>query len=220
MFFTIKMDWTDTQYFLRDLVLAPLGLKCCILALICPTFGQICPTLSPICPSFIGFILLWAQFVLPYLGHLSYPTLGGKGNLTPAFAFRSSLGLRPWELLQTKGYIWSYIPRLVLIRIQTLVVLFKISLLFSYGCSTPVAYFWALSSNKWGNLQSVLRISSLCEPNFPLQFNTPSKGNENVQQFSRVILWKLNSWLKKHDIILESFTRQSHKFKLFDKIIK
>ena len=32
--------------------------------------------------------------------------------------FRSSLGLRPRELLQAKGYIWLYIPPLVLIRIQ------------------------------------------------------------------------------------------------------
>ena len=34
------------------------------------------------------------------------------------FAFRSSLGLHPRELLQAKGYIWPYIPPLVLLRIQ------------------------------------------------------------------------------------------------------
>ena len=32
--------------------------------------------------------------------------------------FRNSLGLCPRELLQAKGYIWQYIPCLVLIRIQ------------------------------------------------------------------------------------------------------
>ena len=89
------MDGTNTPYFLRDLVLAPLGLKCCILGLICPTFGKICPTLSPICPTFTGFILLWAQFVLPYLGHLSYPTLGGKGSLTPVLVVFCSSNERP-----------------------------------------------------------------------------------------------------------------------------
>ena len=56
MFFTIKKDATNTQYFLRDLVFAPLGLKCRILGLICPTFGLIGPTWSPICPTFTGFI--------------------------------------------------------------------------------------------------------------------------------------------------------------------
>ena len=34
------------------------------------------------------------------------------------FTFRISNGLRPWELLQNKEYIWPYIPPLVLIRIQ------------------------------------------------------------------------------------------------------
>ena len=34
------------------------------------------------------------------------------------FTFRSSLGLRPWQLLQAKGYIWPYIPRLVLTLVQ------------------------------------------------------------------------------------------------------
>ena len=43
--------------------------------------------------------------------------LGIYGQIYP-FAFRSSLGLRPRELLQAKGYIWPYIPPLVLIRIQ------------------------------------------------------------------------------------------------------
>ena len=43
--------------------------------------------------------------------------LGIYGKIYP-FAFRSSLGLCPWELLQAKGYIWLYIPCLVLIRIQ------------------------------------------------------------------------------------------------------
>ena len=37
-----------------------------------------------------------------------------------ASASRSSLGLRPRELLQAEGYIWPYIPPLVLIRIQLL----------------------------------------------------------------------------------------------------
>ena len=83
MFFTIKKDGTNTQYFLWDLVFAPMGLKCCILGLISLTFGLICPTWSPNCPTFTGVILFWAQFVLPYIGHLSYPTLGGKGNQTP-----------------------------------------------------------------------------------------------------------------------------------------
>ena len=41
------------------------------------------------------------------------------GHIYP-FAFRSSLGLPPPELLQAKGYIWPYIPSLVLIRIQDL----------------------------------------------------------------------------------------------------
>ena len=58
VFFTIKKDGTNIQYFLRDLVFAPLGLKCRILGLISPTVGLICPTLSPICPTFTGFILL------------------------------------------------------------------------------------------------------------------------------------------------------------------
>ena len=35
-----------------------------------------------------------------------------------SFAFRSSIGLCPRELLQVKGYIWPYIPPLVLLRIQ------------------------------------------------------------------------------------------------------
>ena len=39
------------------------------------------------------------------------------GQIYP-FAIRSSLGLRPWELLQAKGYICPYIPPLVLIWIQ------------------------------------------------------------------------------------------------------
>ena len=75
MFFTIKKDKIETQYFLRDLILVPLGLTYCILGLSCPTFG-----LS---------VLLLAQFVLLSPGlfyfepHLSYPTLGGKGNVTP-----------------------------------------------------------------------------------------------------------------------------------------
>ena len=43
--------------------------------------------------------------------------LGIHGQIYP-FAFRSSLGLSPRELLQTKGYIWPYIPPLILIRIQ------------------------------------------------------------------------------------------------------
>ena len=43
--------------------------------------------------------------------------LGIYGQIYP-FAFRSSLGLCPWELLQAKGYIWPYIPPLVLIQIQ------------------------------------------------------------------------------------------------------
>ena len=40
-----------------------------------------------------------------------------NGQIYP-FAFRRSLGQRPRELLQAKGYIWPYISRLVLIRIQ------------------------------------------------------------------------------------------------------
>ena len=38
---------------------------------------------------------------------------------TPPEAFRSSLGLRPRELLQAEGYIWPYILPLVLIRIHS-----------------------------------------------------------------------------------------------------
>ena len=43
--------------------------------------------------------------------------LGIYGQIYP-FPFRSFLGLCPRELLQAKGFIWSYIPPLVLIRIQ------------------------------------------------------------------------------------------------------
>ena len=43
--------------------------------------------------------------------------VGIYGQIYPS-AFRSSQGLRPWELLQAEGYIWRYIPPLVLIRIQ------------------------------------------------------------------------------------------------------
>ena len=42
--FKIKKGGTNIQYFLRDSVFAPLGLKFCILGLIGPTFGLICPT--------------------------------------------------------------------------------------------------------------------------------------------------------------------------------
>ena len=45
------------------------------------------------------------------------PRLRIYGQIYP-FAFKSSLGLRPRELLQTKGYILPYIPCLVQIRIQ------------------------------------------------------------------------------------------------------
>ena len=37
-------------------------------------FSQICPTLRLNTPTFTGFIRLWAQFVLPSFGYLSYPT--------------------------------------------------------------------------------------------------------------------------------------------------
>ena len=49
-------------------------------------------TLSPINPTFTGFTLLCGQFVLPSFGHLSYPTLDGKGNLTPGL-FREASSL-------------------------------------------------------------------------------------------------------------------------------
>ena len=43
--------------------------------------------------------------------------LGIYGKIYPS-AFRSSLRLRSQELLQAMGYIWPYIPPLILIRIQ------------------------------------------------------------------------------------------------------
>ena len=46
--------------------------------------------------------------------------LGIYGQIYP-FAFRSSRGRSPLELLQTKGYIWPYIPPVVLIRIQYII---------------------------------------------------------------------------------------------------
>ena len=42
--------------------------------------------MSQINPTFTGFILLNGQFVLPSFGHLSYPTLGEKGNPTSGSA--------------------------------------------------------------------------------------------------------------------------------------
>ena len=60
-----------------------LALKCHTFGMICRFFGPIGRLLSSICPTLTGFILLWAQFVLSSFGHLSYPPLGGKGNLTP-----------------------------------------------------------------------------------------------------------------------------------------
>ena len=50
---------------------------------------------------------------------MKYCQLGIYGQIYP-FAFRSSLGLGSRKLLQAKGYIWPYIPPLVLIRIQYL----------------------------------------------------------------------------------------------------
>ena len=51
--------------------------------------------------------------------------LGIYGQIYPS-AFRSSLGLRPRELLQAEGDIWPYIPPLVLIQIQyTCIISFK-----------------------------------------------------------------------------------------------
>ena len=66
--------------------------------------------------------------------------LGIYGQIYP-FAFRSSLGLCPLELLQPKGYIWPYIPRLVLIRIQYSTFTQRWKILQTYVCAIKILLF-------------------------------------------------------------------------------
>ena len=75
------------------------------------------------------------------------------------FAFRSSLGLRHRELLQTKGYIWQYIPPLVLIRIQ-----YNTKYCNKYRtmvCWTPAFYDWQSIESFWKALPENLHYKIL-----------------------------------------------------------
>ena len=76
------------------------------------------------------------------------------GQIYP-LAFRSSLGLRPGELIQAKGYIWPYFPPLVLIRIQYLFpgllrCWSDVAVFFLLRCWAGVAVFcWAAGLLGW-----------------------------------------------------------------------
>ena len=66
----------------------------------------------------ITFLAIFFALFLGQNGIMS--TLGLDSDIWSniKLCLQDSLGLCPWELLQGKGYIWPYIPRLVLLRIQ------------------------------------------------------------------------------------------------------
>ena len=73
------------------------------------------------------------------------------------FAFKSSLGLCPWKLLQTKGYIWPYIPPLALIRIQYIEVFLNKFMLFLQDLLTStMPKHWKLGISNFDKIVFIL----------------------------------------------------------------
>ena len=100
------------------------------------------------------------------------------------FAFRSSLGLCPWELLQAMGYIWLYIPPLVLIRIQC-----TFTQRFGPECphcsssrggqNSPVQHLLSIKGDFW--ISRCLSLSTTTPPSFNYQLSGVRLESTNIK---------------------------------------